>query len=100
MLPLAIGAGTYTWKSIESTVCIVCDSNENKLQLIWQCLRYDKLRKELYDFIDVTIQDINFYTLGDEDKFYLIMSNPHTVYKKAWFVQTAWNERQNILYNK
>ena len=50
--------------------------------------------------IDVTIQDINFYTLGDEDKLCLIMSNQHITYQLAWFVQTAWNERQNILYNK
>ena len=42
----------------------------------------------------------HLFSLGDEDKFCLIMSNPHMVYKLAWFVQTAWNERQNVVYNK
>ena len=102
MLPLAIETGRYTGKSIELRVCVVCDSNEieNELHFICQCSSYNELRKELYDFIDVTIQDINFYTLGYEDKLCLIMSNQHITYKLAWFVQTAWNERQNILYNK
>ena len=102
VLPLVIETGRYTGKSIELRVCVVCDSIEieNELHFICQCSRYDELRKELYDFINVTIQDIHFNTLGDEDKFCLIMSNPHIVYKLAWFVQTAWNERQNILYNK
>ena len=102
VLPLAIETGRYTGKSIELRVCVVCDSIEieNELHFICQCSRYDELRKELYDFINVTIQDIHFNTLGDDDKFCLIMSNPYIVYKLAWFVQTAWNERQNILYNK
>ena len=102
VLPLAIETGRYTGNSIELRVCVVCDSNEieNELHFICQWSPYDELRKELYDFIDVTIQDILFYTLGDEDKFCLKISNPHIVYKLAWFVQTACNERQNILYNK
>ena len=102
VLPLAIETGRYTGKSIELRVCVVCDSNkiENELHFICQCSRYNELRKELFDFIDVTIQDINFYTLGDEDKLCLIMLNQHITYKLAWFVQTAWNERQNMLYNK
>ena len=63
MLPLVIESGRYTGKSIELRVCIVCDSNviQNELHFICQFLRYGG--KELYDFIDVTIQDINFYTL-------------------------------------
>ena len=89
VFPLAIETGGYTGKSIQLRVCIVCDSNviENELHFICQCLRYDKLRKELYDFIDFTIKNINFYTLGDEETFCLIMSNPHIVYKLAWFVK-------------
>ena len=81
VLPLAIETGRprYTGKSIELRDCAVCDSNEieNELHFICQCSRDNELRKELYDFIDVTIQDINFYTLGDEDKLCIIMSNPH-----------------------
>ena len=62
VLPLTIETGGYTGKSIELRVCVVCDSNEmeNELHFICQCSRYDELRRELYDFIDVTIQDIQF----------------------------------------
>ena len=62
VLPLAIETGRYTGESIELRVCVVCDSNENELHFICQCSRYNELLKELYDFIDVTIQYIHFYT--------------------------------------
>ena len=98
VLPLAIEVGRFTNIPVSSRICKFCDANtvESEMHFIFECVAYEKYRKNLFDHIETIFSD--FKTLSISKRWNILMTHEQVIKKFGCFLKYAYQTRNDILY--